>query len=148
MIVVVSGGFDPIHVGHVRLIREAKKLGEMLVVILNNDKFLLRKKGFIFMPQDCRAEILRSMKGVDDVHISNDEDDTVCEALRYVKPNIFANGADRQFANREESKVCQEIGCEEVFGVGGYDKIDSSSWIVERFVSNMLDSDLFLEERS
>ena len=94
-IVCVSGGMDPIHVGHVRMILEASKFGDV-VVILNSDQWLLRKKGFKFMSWEERAEILRAIRGVVDVVRVNDEDGTVCEALRRIKPDYFANGGDRK----------------------------------------------------
>jgi cytidyltransferase-like protein len=80
--VAVSGAFDPIHVGHIMYLREAAKLGDRLVVILNNDKFLLRKKGFVFRPFEDRKEILENIKGVDQVIASVDDDQTVCKTDR------------------------------------------------------------------
>jgi len=118
--VAVSGAFDPIHVGHVRYIREAAKLGNRLVVILNSDDFLLRKKGFVFMPFDDRKEILENIKGVDEVIASVDEDQTVSKTLELVKPAIFAKGGYRTGPeNIPEAVTCRRIGCELVTGVGG-----------------------------
>lgn len=118
--VAVSGAFDPMHVGHVRYIREAAKLGNRLVVILNSDDFLLRKKGFVFMPFGDRKEILENIKGVDEVIASVDEDQTVSKTLELVKPNIFAKGGDRTGPeNIPEAVTCRRIGCELVTGVGG-----------------------------
>lgn len=118
--VAVSGAFDPIHVGHVRYIREAAKLGNRLVVILNSDDFLLRKKGFVFMPFADRKEILESIKGVDEVIGSVDEDQTVSKTLELVKPAMFAKGGDRTGPeNIPEAVTCRRIGCELVTGVGG-----------------------------
>jgi len=98
-IIVVSGGFDPLHAGHIRLFKEAKKLGDKLVVILNNDNWLKKKKGFVFIPQNERREIIESLKWVDRViltgHNSMTEDISVNTELRKLKPNIFANGGDR-----------------------------------------------------
>src|SRR3989344_8893138 len=106
IVVAVSGGFDPVHIGHVRLFREAKALGHYLVVILNNDNWLLKKKGFFFMPQDERKEIIESFVAVDEVvlteHSQDPEDMSVCEALKKVKPHIFANGGDRTKTNIPE----------------------------------------------
>lgn len=127
-IVTVSGGFDPVHIGHVRMIREASKLGK-LIVILNNDAFLMRKKGFVFMPLEERKELLENIKGVDSVFVAIDEDDSVCKSLEKIKPDIFANGGDRKAANEiREADVCRKLGIEMVFNVGG-GKVQSSSWL-------------------
>ena len=127
VIVAVSGAFDPIHVGHVRYIREAAKLGDRLVVILNKDDFLLRKKGVVFRPFEERKEILENVKGVDEVIASVDEDQTVCKTLELVKPNIFAKGGDRTGpGNIPEAETCGKIGCKLVTRVGG-GKVRSNS---------------------
>ncbi len=105
-VIIVSGGFDPIHIGHVRMIRHASEYGDV-VVVANSDDWLMRKKGYIFMPFEERAEILNSIKGV--VHVSSvdDSDGTVCEALTRLKPDYFANGGDRKTNNTPEMSVCQ-----------------------------------------
>ncbi|NLE08815.1 MAG: adenylyltransferase/cytidyltransferase family protein [Dehalococcoidales bacterium] len=127
-IVTVSGGFDPVHIGHVRMIRGAAQLGK-LIVILNNDAFLMRKKGFVFMPLEERKEILENIKGVDSVFVAIDEDDSVCKSLEAIKPDIFANGGDRKAVNEiREADVCKRLGIEMVFNVGG-GKVQSSSWL-------------------
>ena len=92
--VAVSGGFDPIHVGHVRMIREAAKLGEYVVVITNSDEWLKRKKGYAFMTFEERAEILSALEGVDSVVKADDTDNTVCETLLKLKPDVFALDRD------------------------------------------------------
>ena len=118
--VAVSGAFDPMHVGHVRYIREAAKLGDRLVVILNSDDFLLRKKGFVFRPFDDRKEILENVKGVDEVIASIDDDQTVSKTLKLLKPDIFAKGGDRTGPeNIPEVNTCRKIGCKLVTNVGG-----------------------------
>jgi cytidyltransferase-like protein len=117
--VVVSGAFDPIHVGHIAYITEAAKLGDRLVVILNNDQFLIHKKGFVFMPFDDRKKILESIKGVDEVVASIDDDQTVCKTLEKIKPDIFAKGGfifDPH--NLPEANTCSIIGCKIVMNVG------------------------------
>ncbi len=135
--VAVSGGFDPIHIGHVRMFATAKALGDRLVVIINNDNWLRKKKGFVFMPQDERKELIEALRMVDEVvitkHIANTDDMSVCDALREVKPDIFANGGDRTRENIPEVPVCQEIGCEMIFSVGQGGKVQSSSWLLEEF---------------
>ena len=93
--VMVSGGFDPVHVGHIRMIREAAEWGDVIVVI-NSDDWLKRKKGYVFMPWEERAEIMGNIKGVKIVTNVDDSDGTVCNALRHHKPNAFANGGDRK----------------------------------------------------
>ena len=117
--VAISGAFDPIHVGHVRYIREAAKLGDRLVVILNGDDFLLRKKGFVFRPFEDRKEILESIKGVDEVIASIDADQTVRKTLKLLKPDIFAKGGDTRPENIPEANTCRKIGCKLVTNVGG-----------------------------
>jgi len=138
IVVAISGGFDPLHYGHIKYIQSAKKLGDHLTVIINNDDFLIRKKGYYFLPQHERANIVREIKGVDEVFISHDEDDTVCQALLGIKPQVFANGGDRQDANVYELRVCEEIYCQQVFGIGGYNKENSSSWIIEKFIERFI----------
>ena len=128
--VAVSGGFDPIHVGHVRMIREAAEHGDV-IVIANSDEWLLRKKGYVFMPWKERAEIIQSIKGVAAVFQADDDDDTVTESLLRLKPDIFANGGDRKQQNTPEMKVCDDIGIEMLWNVGG-GKIQSSSELVAK----------------
>ena len=130
--IVVSGGFDPIHIGHVRMIQDASKLGE-LTVILNTDDFLMNKKGFVFMPFDERKEILENIKGVSKVFDCIDKDQTVCETIKLLRPDIYCNGGDRFEDNIPEKELCEGLGIEMKFNVGG-EKIQSSSWLVGRFV--------------
>lgn len=129
--VAVSGGFDVVHIGHVRHFEEAKKLGDKLVVILNSDDFLRRKKGYVFMSFNERKKILESIKYVDEVIPCIDKDQSVCETLRELKPDIFANGGDRGLDNTLEIDVCNELGIKMEFNVGGK-KIQSSSWLVNK----------------
>ena len=128
--VVVSGGFDPVHIGHVRLILAAAEYGDVIVVA-NSDSWLYRKKGFVFMTWDQRKEILEALKGVVRVEWVDDTDETVCEALRRIKPTYFANGGDRKGDNVPEVAVCKELGIEMIWNVGG-GKIESSSELVNR----------------
>ena len=118
--VAISGAFDPIHVGHMRYIQEAAKLGDRLVVILNSDAFLLRKKGFVFMPFAERKELLEGISGVDEVIASIDDDQTVSRTLEKLKPDIFAKGGDRSEQEHiPEVDTCSRIGCTVVMKVGG-----------------------------
>ena len=127
-IVAVSGGFAPIHVGHVRMIRAAATHGHV-IVIANSDSWLMRKKGYVFMPWSERAEIIRNIKGVTAVFEADDDDNTVTESLLKLKPDIFANGGDRKTNNTPEMEVCDELGIEMIWNVGG-GKIQSSSELV------------------
>lgn len=145
VVVAVSGGWDPIHIGHVRLFNEAKKLGDRLVVILNNDNWLLAKKGFTFMSEQDRKEILESLSAVDEVmltsHTKDDPDRSVCRELCHLRPDIFANGGDRTSLDSRkktstlnpEVALCEELGIKTVFGVGKGGKVRSSSELVARF---------------
>ena len=131
-VVMVSGGFDPIHVGHVRMILEAAEYGPVIVVA-NSDDWLMRKKGYVFMPLKERAEILSAIRGVTIVVPVNDKDGTVCDALRNHQPNYFANGGDRTNDNTPEKQVCRAYGIKMLWNVGG-GKIQSSSDLVENAV--------------
>ena len=139
--VAVSGGFDPVHVGHVRLFGEAKKLGDELVVILNNDNWLLKKKGYVFIPQEERIEILEALAAVDRVVLTNHppdpEDMSVVQELKELRPHIFANGGDRKEDNVPEVALCNEMGCKLVFNVGEGGKVQSSSWLSENFIGGV-----------
>jgi len=113
------------------MINEASRLGNKLVVIVNNDKQQKLKGSVPFMSEEERATIIRNLKAVDEVVISIDTDTTVCETLRLIKPDIFANGGDRKADNTPENEVCRELGIEQVWGIGG-DKVQSSSWLKEK----------------
>ncbi len=138
-VVAVSGGFDPIHIGHVRLIQEAAALGDELIVILNNDNWLRSKKGFVFMPQTERKELLEAVRGVTRVvlskHGKNPEDMSVAAELERIHPDIFANGGDRGRGNTPEGLVCRKLGIKQAFNVGKGGKIQSSSWLVAKSAS-------------
>lgn len=133
--IAVSGGFDPVHVGHIRLLAEAKTLGDRLVVILNNDYWLQKKKGYVFMPQNERAVVLKAIRYVDDVvitaHTQNPEDISVCRELEKLRPDIFANGGDRRADNIPEYELCHRLGIVMKFNVGG-EKAQSSSGLVKK----------------
>ena len=136
VVVAVSGGFDPIHVGHVRLFKAAKALGDELVIIMNNDVWLAAKKGKSFMPEDERKEIIESLECVDKVLITHHKegftDRSVAAELRELKPDVFANGGDRapdlDDVPTPEYDVCRALGIKMVWGVGG-NKVQSSSWL-------------------
>ena len=129
--IMVSGGFDPVHIGHIRMILEASTYGDVIVVA-NSDGWLFRKKGLIFMEFDQRAEILAAVKGVVKVSGVDDSDGTVCEALHRHKPDAFANGGDRKDKNTPEMDVCEELGIQMMWAIGGNNKPQSSSWLVNK----------------
>ncbi|MFM9890237.1 MAG: adenylyltransferase/cytidyltransferase family protein [Rickettsiales bacterium] len=128
--ICVSGGFDPLHAGHLAMFEEAAKLGE-LTVIINSDAWLLRKKGFIFLSWQERAAIIGQLRPVAHVATVDDSDNSVCEALARLKPDYFANGGDRKNDNTPEVQLCQQLGIEMVWDIGG-GKTNSSSDIARR----------------
>jgi D-beta-D-heptose 7-phosphate kinase/D-beta-D-heptose 1-phosphate adenosyltransferase len=123
--VAVSGYFDPIHIGHLDYLKLAKKLGDKLVVIVNNNHQCILKKGKPFMDESDRVEIVKCLKMVDEVFLSVDMDKTVCASLESVKPDIFANGGDRSTSEVPESSICKKYNIEMIDGLGA--KIRSSS---------------------
>lgn len=133
-IVIVTGGFDPLHSGHIAYFNAARTLGDRLVVGLNSDEWLTRKKGRPFMPLQERMAIVGNLSMVDEVVVYNDKDDSSIDAIRLVKTRyptaeiVFANGGDRTKENIPEM-VFDDVDF--VFGVGGHDKKNSSSWILE-----------------
>jgi cytidyltransferase-like protein len=128
--VCVSGGFDPVHPGHIAMFEEAASHGR-LVVILNSDDWLMRKKGFCFFDWEQRALIIRAFRMVDEVVRVDDSDDTVCEALTRLRPDYFANGGDRKLDNTPETELCNKLGITTLWNIGG-EKIESSSDLVNR----------------
>ncbi len=141
IVVAVSGGFDPLHVGHVRMFHAAKALGDELVVILNNDNWLRDKKGTAFMAEEERKEIIEAIRGVDRVVLTDHapgeyfKDRSVCKTLRQVHPDIFANGGDRHPDGDPvpEVALCNELGIALVYNVGAGGKVQSSSWLLKKY---------------
>ena len=135
-VVLVTGGFDPLHSGHISYLEAAKTLGDVLVVGVNSDAWLTRKKGRSFMPITERTNIIQNLQMVDAVILFNDNDGSAIEAIKNVQqmyPDanvIFANGGDRTDKNIPEMAV---EGVKFVFGVGGANKANSSSWILEEW---------------
>jgi D-beta-D-heptose 7-phosphate kinase/D-beta-D-heptose 1-phosphate adenosyltransferase len=137
-LVVVTGGFDPLHSGHIAYFQEAQQLGDRLIVGVNSDEWLTRKKGQPFMPLDERRQIVGNLKPVYATMAFDDSDGSAIKLLEQLKneyPNdeiIFANGGDRTPENIPEMSV---DGIEFAFGVGGEDKKNSSSWILQEWKS-------------
>jgi len=135
-VVITSGFFNPVHIGHINLFREAKKFGDILVVIVNNDEQVKVKGSAPFMPEKERIEIVKAIKYVDEVFLSIDRDRSVCESLKALAKKysgcelFFANGGDRHQGNIPETKVCEEFNIKMIDGVGG-GKVQSSSWLLE-----------------
>ena len=123
--VAVSGYFDPIHVGHLEYLQLAKKLGDNLIVIINNNLQAKLKKGSIFMDEKDRMEIVAALRCVDEVFLSIDNDKSVCKSLERIKPDIFANGGDRSLDEIPETAVMKKYNIKMVDGLGS--KIRSSS---------------------
>ena len=123
--IAVSGYFDPIHVGHLEYLELAKKLGNKLIVIVNNNHQCALKKGKPFMDELDRVRIVKSLGMVDDVFLSIDNDKSVCKSLEELKPDIFANGGDRFESDSPESGICKKLNIKMVDGLGN--KIRSSS---------------------
>ena len=149
-VVAVSGGFDPIHIGHVRLFERARALGDELVVILNNDNWLRKKKRHAFMPDYERKEIIEGLRAVDRVvltdHPEDPDDMSVSSTLRKIHPDIFANGGDRNEKDSmnpasslyKDINTCKELGIEMIFNIGDGGKIQSSSWLLEGYVKRAI----------
>ena len=127
IVVAVSGYFDPIHVGHLEYLKLAKQLGDKLIVIVNNDKQTILKKGKSFMNEKDRMEIVSALQCVDEVFLSIDDDKSVCKSLEFLKPNIFANGGDRSLSEIPETAIIDKYSIKMVDGLGN--KIRSSSKI-------------------
>ncbi len=137
-LVLITGGFDPVHSGHIEYINAAKELGDYLFVGLNSDDWLTRKKGKPFMPWVERHIIISNLRSVDDCFAFDDSDGTACDAIRKIREDnpdqtiIFANGGDRTKENIPEME-CGVDDVEFVFGIGGQDKKNSSSWILKKW---------------
>lgn len=136
-VVIVSGYFDPLHVGHIECMNLAKRLGNRLIILLNNNKQTEMKKGKYFMPAEERKKILEELRCVDEVFESIDEDKSVCKSIKAIAEKylghkvIFAKGGDRFIYEIPETKLCREIGVEVVDGLG--EKIQSSSELIKNF---------------
>ena len=124
-VVVTSGYFDPLHVGHLECLELASELGDKLIVIVNSDLQAKQKKGKSFMMEEDRLKIVAALRCVDEVFLSIDKDSTQRESLKHLKPDIFAKGGDRTSDEIPELSICRELGIRIVDGLGK--KIRSSS---------------------
>lgn len=142
VIVAVSGGFDPVHIGHVHLFRDARALGDKLIVILNDDAWLMRKKGYVFMPQEERKEVIESIRYVDEVIVREPKETyDICHMLEKLDVDIFANGGADRSNEQEipEAAICAARHIKMIFNVGDTDKPQSSSWLVKNLAKQVED---------
>jgi len=138
-VVVTSGYFNPLHIGHINLIKGAKDLGDFLVVVVNNDEQVKIKGAVPFMPEQERIEIIKALRYADDVILAVDKDRTVAESLAAIAKKypdaelFFAKGGDRNYNNipESEAKACQDFKITVIDNVGG-GKVQSSSWLLKR----------------
>lgn len=133
-VIALSGAFDVLHPGHARMIRGAQNFGTVLI-ILNSDEWVRRNRGVLIMPWSDRREMLLSMHGVGSVESVDDSDNTVCEALRRIRPNVFGNGGFRTSRNTPERNLCNELNIVCVWGIGGGEHDKYTNEILERVFS-------------
>ena len=141
---LVSGGFDPVHVGHLRMFQDAKKLSDKVIVLLNNDDWLIKKKGKPFMNQTQRKEILEEFESISQVIIQKSSEESSSFAIEeFAKNNkkksiCYCNGGDRNNTeNIREAVICKKLDIDLVFGVGGDEKIESSSKLSKNYLGNI-----------
>ena len=136
IVVMVSGGFDPLHLGHLFSFQAAKSLGDKLIVLIDGDDFLKKKKGAPFLPLEDRVAIIKELRCVDEVVVIGDGD--ISDAIRHIKPDIIANGGDRNSLEtipESERRAAEEVGAKMIFNVGG-GKIRSSSQLLKNWIDN------------
>lgn len=134
--VAIAGHFNPLHIGHLQLIKSARTFGDRLVVIVANERQAEQKRPVSFIPEGERLALVYALKGVDSVVLSVDESPDVCETLKMVKPDVFCSGcsSDHPDANKEKI-VCEELGIQFLYNIGG-EKIRNSSVILEKYVNS------------
>lgn len=130
--VLTSGFFDPIHSSHIEYLKSSTRYGNIWITALNNNDCCVNKKGFYFLDENERANILSNLSWVHYVIIWPKND--VSEVIKAIKPKYFTNGGDRTVGNKEEDRACREVACKQVFGVGGSQKVQSSTKILESFL--------------
>lgn len=130
-VICLSGGFDPIHAGHVRMIQGAVNFGKV-IIILNSDEWLIDRKGYCLIPWSERKEVLMAIEGVDEVVAVDDSDGTVCKALEEIKPTVFGNGGLRTRGNTPERELCIDLGIRLVYGIGGGERDQKTLNLRER----------------
>ncbi len=148
-VVLVTGGFDPLHSGHIEYFKEARKLGSKLIVGVNSDEWLARKKGRHFMPFNDRVAIIKELSIVDKVIGFDDTDDSACQAIFHTLSThgsgtkvIFANGGDRTNFTTPEYKIYGDMPYVDfAFGIGGTNKMNSSSWILDEWKTQKTERD-------
>jgi cytidyltransferase-like protein len=141
---IVSGGFDPVHIGHLKMFQDANKLADKVIILLNNDNWLIKKKGKPFMNQNQRKEILEEFKSISEVIIQTSSEPSSSAAIEEFalknknKKICYCNGGDRNdIENILEASICKEFNIELEFGVGGEDKIESSSQLSKNYLGNV-----------
>ena len=143
--ILLSGGFDPLHTGHIGMIEAASGYGKV-VIALNSNEWLIGKKGFFFQSWEDRADILGAIASVFSVVSVDDSDGTVCEALSRLKPKYFGNGGDRTKKNTPELKLCKELDTMPIFGLGGEKSRASSTIAAKAIVSRKWGHYVLLDE--
>lgn len=135
---LTSGGFDPFGPHHARLLEECKNHCDILYVLVNGDEFLIEKKGYTFMPVDDRLIIIDSIKGVDFTFPYYDGTQFIASAIKYLKPNVLLKGGDRNPDTMAlcEVDACKQTGTQIIYGVGGTQKVHSSSWYIDNLLKN------------
>lgn len=141
---LVSGGFDPVHIGHLKMFQDANKLADKVIILLNNDNWLIKKKGKPFMNQNQRKEILEEFKSISEVIIQTSSEPSSSEAIEeFVKKNpnksiCYCNGGDRSnIKNIRESNICKKLKVNLEFGIGGEKKIESSSDLTKNYLGDI-----------
>jgi len=137
-IVLTSCPADPIHPGHLRCFADSCLHGDILIVLVNDDKFLIEKKGYSFMPLEYRLEIVSGIRYIDYVVSWYERD--VSQAILALKPDVFTKGGDRKPGNLNQLEVdaCHKVDCRLVCGVGGFEKLSSSSELVKEAIKNVI----------
>ncbi|NDB84947.1 MAG: hypothetical protein EB127_19930 [Alphaproteobacteria bacterium] len=136
--IALSGAFDPLHVGHIRMIKSAVNFGRV-IIILNSDTWVKKRKGYLLTPWYDRKELLLSINGVSEVIKVDDSDETVCEALERVRPTIFGNGGYTTRANTPERELCLKLGIRLVWGLGGGEKDAYSNDMIGKILNKQVE---------